>query len=536
MVQPEVIIDQGKLRGSTGVNIRGETFFKFQGIPYAKPPLGDLRFKSPQPPEPWTGIFDASKEGDICYSRDMYRPEIISGSENCLVLNVYTKTILDEKKKNLRPVLFWIHGGGFVFGSGSEDLYAPDYLITEDVVMVTINYRLGILGFLQLEDPSLGVPGNAGMKDMVMALKWVQKNIDKFGGDPNNVTIFGESAGGAAIHLLLLSPMSKGLFHKAIAQSGCVLNPWVQATPGLTRIAKDLNLETSDEKSILRFLMKNSVEELYEVQNKIRNNIGASELRPFGVVVEKNSNEPAFLRDEPVTLLAEKKFHQVPFMIGFTSSEGMCFEVFKDPNNPDRPTIEDLIPWGLGYEPGTAESQALATKIKKFYFGDEEPSQKNISKRYDLMTDVMFLDGIYNTVLNQYYVSKAPTYLYQVSIETELNFFKKITKATVPGVSHCDDLGYLFKHFASPKIEPGSIEEKSVTRFVKLWTNFAKYGNPTPDKNDSVLDVVWKPVTGKELDYLDIGKDLVARTNPYFERLNFWKEIYVNSPAAKKAL
>jgi carboxylesterase type B len=109
------------------------------------------------------------------------------------------------------------------------------------------------------------------MKDMVMALKWVQKNIDKFGGDPNNVTIFGESAGGAAIHLLLLSPMSKGLFHKAIAQSGCALNPWVQATPGLTRIAKDLNLETSDEKSILRFLMKNSVEELYEVQNKIRN-------------------------------------------------------------------------------------------------------------------------------------------------------------------------------------------------------------------------------------------------------------------------
>jgi carboxylesterase type B len=162
MAPPEVTIEQGKLRGSTGINLRGETFLKFQGIPYAKPPLGELRFKvtlspirtflfkfilqSPQPPGKWTGVFDASKEGDVCYSRDLFRPQIISGSENCLVLNVYTKTIPDEKKKNLRPVLFWIHGGGFVYGSGTEELYAPDYLITEDVVVVTINYRLGILG------------------------------------------------------------------------------------------------------------------------------------------------------------------------------------------------------------------------------------------------------------------------------------------------------------------------------------------------------------------------------------------------------
>jgi carboxylesterase type B len=113
-------------------------------------------------------------------------------------------------------------------------------------------------------------------------------------------------------------------------------------------------------------------------------------------------------------------------------------------------------------------------------------------------------------------------------------FASIVLTSLIPGASHCDDVGYLFKHFASPKIEAGSIEEKSVTRFVKLWTNFAKYGNPTPAKNDSLLDVVWKPVTGKELDYLDIGKDLIPRANPYPERLNFWKEIYVNSPAVKK--
>jgi carboxylesterase type B len=146
MAPPEVTIEQGKLRGSTGTNLRGETFLKFQGIPYAKPPLSELRFKSPQPPKKWSGVFDASKEGENCYSCDMYRPELVLGSENCLVLNVYTKKISDEKGKNLCPVLFWIHGGGFIYGSGSEDLYSPDYLITEDVVVVTINYRLGILG------------------------------------------------------------------------------------------------------------------------------------------------------------------------------------------------------------------------------------------------------------------------------------------------------------------------------------------------------------------------------------------------------
>jgi carboxylesterase type B len=114
-------------------------------------------------------------------------------------------------------------------------------------------------------------------------------------------------------------------------------------------------------------------------------------------------------------------------------------------------------------------------------------------------------------------------------------FASLVLTSFLPGVSHCDDVGYLFKHFLSINIEPGSIEEKSVTRFVKLWTNFAKYGNPTPDKNDSVLDVVWKPVTRKELDYLDIGDKLTMRTNPFSERINFWKEIYVNSPAAKKS-
>ena len=146
-------------------------------------------------------------------------------------------------------------------------MYGPDFLITEDVVVVTINYRLGVLGFLSLEDPSLDVPGNAGFKDQVLALKWVQNNISKFGGDPNNVTIFGESAGGAAIHLLVLSPMTKGLFHKAIAQSGCALNPWARGTTGCAFLGPALGVEPSDEKTIYNILMTKSVEEIFQIQD-----------------------------------------------------------------------------------------------------------------------------------------------------------------------------------------------------------------------------------------------------------------------------
>ncbi|RZC31955.1 uncharacterized protein BDFB_007202 [Asbolus verrucosus] len=583
MSQPEVTINQGKLRGSIATDIQGENYYRFQGIPYARPPLGNLRFKDPLPPEKWSGIYDATKEGDPCYARDLYKKDVIAGSENCLVLNVYTKKLPDNKNKNLRPVLFWIHGGGFIYGSGSTEFYGPDLLITEDVVVVTINYRLGMLGinysklivisiiiscpigFLSLEDSSLGVPGNAGLKDMIMALKWVQSNISNFSGDPNNVTIFGESAGGAAVHLLFLSQMSRGLFHKAIAQSGCAINPWVQGQQGVKGIASVIGLEGADEKTIYKYLMEKSVEEIYEIQEKIADNVVASERRPFGLVIEEKSNGSAFITEEPMNIMLSGKFNHVPLMTGYTTAEGMCFELFKNPNCPNRPTFEDIIPWFFGYQLGSAESKAVAEKIKKFYYGSEEPSSANIGKKYDsfhnffiigtisllhikskvfhypgqffdwcMLSDAMFVYGIYVTIMTQLGRSKAPTYLYRVSIESELNFFKHFLKIKEPGVSHCDDVGYLFKHFATPEIKAGSLEDTAYRRFVRLWTNFAKYGNPTPQPNDSLLNVVWKPVTGSEIDFLDIGKTLIATSSPETDRMNFWKKLFADSPAEIK--
>lgn len=164
-------------------------------------------------------------------------------------------------------------------GSNSSKRFNPKFLMMEDIVFVTTNYRLGILGFLKLNDLSLGVPGNAGLKDQLLALKWIQKNITKFGGDPNNVTIYGESAGAASVNYHVISPASKGLFHKAIMQSGSVLNPWPHLRPNSLEVMKFVKDDCKNEAEILEALMNASVEKLIDAQCKL------SEVRLFSLLV-----------------------------------------------------------------------------------------------------------------------------------------------------------------------------------------------------------------------------------------------------------
>lgn len=183
--------------------------------------------------------------------------------------------ILQENEKQiseeLRPVMVWIHGGSFKLGSISNYLYGPEFLVHENIVLVKIQYRLNILGFLSLQNDDVGVSGNAGLKDQVMALKWVQKNIENFGGDPNQVTIFGESAGGASTHLLYLSPMAQGLFHRVIAQSGCGLDPWV-----FSKIVPHKNYyemvdcDKDDLNDVLECLQKVPADELVKKQRELK--------------------------------------------------------------------------------------------------------------------------------------------------------------------------------------------------------------------------------------------------------------------------
>jgi para-nitrobenzyl esterase len=224
----EVIVEtvSGRVRGTEE---RGVSIFK--GIPYAAPPLGENRFRPPRKAVPWTGVREALAYGDQAIQddnvfnlpADLLAIFPLSGSEktseDCLTLNVWTSSTSGTK----RPVLFWCHGGAFITGSGSSPWYDGANLCRlDDVVVVTFNHRLGALGYLHLEDiaPDFGGAGTAGMRDVVAALEWVRDNITRFGGDPGNVTIFGESGGGAKVSVLMALPAAKGLFHKAIIQSG----------------------------------------------------------------------------------------------------------------------------------------------------------------------------------------------------------------------------------------------------------------------------------------------------------------------------
>uniref|UniRef100_A0A1Y1KW00 Carboxylic ester hydrolase n=1 Tax=Photinus pyralis TaxID=7054 RepID=A0A1Y1KW00_PHOPY len=198
----------GVLKGYVRETWRGRPILAFQGIPYAQPPVGGRRFQPPVPVDAWEGVLSANKSHAFCPQRDVFGDDSkVFGDEDCLFLNIYTpKTATFEPL--LLPVIVYIHGGGFTSDSANPELYGPDILLDKDLVLVTINYRLGALGFLSLEDDVL--PGNNGLKDQNLALKWVKSNINRFGGNPNKITIFGNSAGGASVYYHILSPASKG--------------------------------------------------------------------------------------------------------------------------------------------------------------------------------------------------------------------------------------------------------------------------------------------------------------------------------------
>ncbi|NXY84530.1 SASB hydrolase, partial [Alcedo cyanopectus] len=225
--QPEVVTKYGRVQGyQFKVDVAERTVNVFLGIPFAKPPVGPLRFSEPQPPEPWKGVRDATSYPPMCL-QDKVQGQFISDltdnrkekvllqvSEDCLYLNVYTPSSTENEKL---PVFVWIHGGGLVLGAASS--YDGSALAAFDnVVVVTIQYRLGIVGYFSTGDKH--ARGNWGYLDQVAALQWIQENIIHFGGDPLSVTIAGESAGGVSVSALVLSPLAKGLFHKAISESG----------------------------------------------------------------------------------------------------------------------------------------------------------------------------------------------------------------------------------------------------------------------------------------------------------------------------
>ena len=317
----EIVTREGKLRG-----VSGEGFEVFRGIPFAQPPIGPLRFRPPQPLEAWAGVRDAGSFGPA--SLQAQRPMaalVVQGiteeSEDCLYLNVWTPSADGEP----RPVMVWLHGGAFVFGAGSQtNCDGAALAVRENVVVVTVNYRLGILGFLHGRSvcgDQLDSTGNEGLLDQVAALEWVKENIAAFGGDAGNVTVFGQSAGAISISMLLTMPRAKGLFHKAILQSGApnVRNSLDTAANVTERVLHELGVKPENAGKLREL----SAERLMEAQNKATPRSSGVAYRPV--------LDSSIFPEEPFAAIARGSGQGVPLLVGTTRDE-MRFFGWMDPN------------------------------------------------------------------------------------------------------------------------------------------------------------------------------------------------------------
>lgn len=331
-VEPTVHCAAGPLQGERAA----AGLCVFRGIPYAAPPVGERRWQPPQPVTPWTEVRAAIAFSPACPQppRPDARLQAVGHTdEDCLYLNVWTPG-LDAAK---RPVMVWIHGGGMTIGSGSSSMYDGSVLARQDVVVVTFNYRLGVLGFLahpelSAESPD-GVSGNYGLLDQIAALRWVRDNIAAFGGDPGNVTIFGESAGAVSVGCLLVAPAAKGLFHRAILESGAPVDVTEPLRDG----------EHSTEAQGLDIARRLKAKTAVDLRAIPAADLVAGCPAAIGPTAKRKDTykfgpciDGVVLPDLPLRLFAEGKFHPVPILLGTNRDEMTLFLGRDDKGKPRR--------------------------------------------------------------------------------------------------------------------------------------------------------------------------------------------------------
>lgn len=367
-------------------------------------------------------------------------------------------------------------------GSGDADTYGPEYLFLHDVILVTLNYRLEVLGFLCLDTPE--VPGNAGIKDQVLALRWIKRNIAKFGGDPDNITIFGESSGAGAVCYHMLSPMSNGVFNKAIVQSGTAIDDWAigkNAVDRAFRVGKVLGKETNDKDELLAFLrslpaisLAGLTSNTSTAEEKLR---GLPEY--FVPVVEKKFDSvESFMTADPLDVLQAKNYNNVPLLIGYNSAEGLIMledQLKKAEFMNTNPSY--YIPREIADKVDNDELIAFGDRVKTFYFGNRAISNDTAVEIVNMLTDIHFL---YNThrFIQFYKDNDTPVYMYRFDYETDMNVIKNsIGLRTMKGASHADDLFYLFYNEFNKEFYNGQEKLREIVfKLTKLWTDFATTG------------------------------------------------------------
>lgn len=430
----------------------------------------------PEEPESWTCIRDATEPGNKCCQLNPYSNTSIDGSEDCLYLNVYTPSLPQDKIEKL-PVIFFVHGGRFIFGFG--DYYKPDYLIKHDVILVTINYRLHILGFLCLNIPE--VPGNAALKDSIMALRWVNKNIVHFNGDPNNITAMGESAGAALVASYQTSKMADGLFHKLICQSGVSMSDvfMIEEQDPIEKakvVASNLGKELTDERSLYEFLVDVPVEDLVIAFSTAEISRPPSVINAFFLpVVEKEfENVERFFDENPRRDMILNRFKDVPSLFGLNSHEGAFF-IQRDGEGSVifEKDFFYFIPRYTHVQRTHKRATEISKKLREFYFGSKELNDACKAEYVDLLSDRFFN---YDAMQAVEILSKSPSNIYFYKFEYNGNLNTRMMKSLgMQGASHGDMIQYQFyrrrKHEKATKKDLVIVEMLS-----EAWCNFAKTG------------------------------------------------------------
>ncbi|MFX1479091.1 MAG: carboxylesterase/lipase family protein [Promethearchaeota archaeon] len=487
----------GKVKGYSRRGV-----IKFKGIPYAAPPVGNLRFKAPAPVEPWDDVFDATKFSPVSIQppsqlEAQFGEPLPQSEADCLTLNIWTQG-LDDKK---RPVMFWIHGGGFTTGNGAS-LDGSRLAVRGDVVVVSINYRLGYLGFLYMPDMP-DTTANAGLLDMVAGLEWVKENISKFGGDPSNVTIFGESAGGMAVSSLLATPSAKGLFHRAIPESGAA-NKFGYNPVSAIEVYEELMQRLGVEKGDIEALRKLPAEKFIVPQMDMTE-FRVSGLR-VGPVVDKNT-----LPEHPLEAISKGFAKDIGVFIGSNLDENKLFLMWN-------PKAFDLTEEGL-YKTVNAFMR---------YTNQKEGKAKEIIETYRELRKTP--RNIADAILSDYTFRIPSIRLAEAQSKYQKNIYMYLFTWQSPlgggkyGAMHALELPFVFGLLGDRDIGffPGRTEEtqRLSDQMMDTWIAFARSGNPN---HENIPEL--PPYDKQKRATILFDKEVTVEQDPYGNERMAWDGI-----------
>jgi para-nitrobenzyl esterase len=430
----------------------------FKGIPYAAPPVGALRWKAPQPVQSWPGVLKTIEYQKRAMQGPIYSDMIFHDDgpgEDCLYLNLWMPENHPEQEK--LPVMVWIHGGGFIAGSSSEPRQDAGNLSKKGVLIVSLNYRLGIFGFFSLpgltKESGHNASGNYGLMDQIAALQWVKNNIADFGGDPHNVTVFGESAGSASVSALMASPLAKGLFQKAIGESGALFGTREPPKTRLQTEEEDVKFaDSAFDTSSLEALRAVPAQQLLDAALKKPNNF----FRP--------NIDGYFLPADCRSVYKSGKQAHVPLLAGWNKDEGDYRSFF----GKEDPTKENYV---------NIAREKFGNKSKKFlqlYPAMTDSEAKRSAQ--DFQGDMFTGYATWKWIEMQLATGESPVYRYK--FEQPLPLPADAKPGTEPRVPHASEIEYVFTVLFSKKL-PWTKEDYKVSDVISsYWTNFAKTGNP----------------------------------------------------------